>query len=69
MSRHTRIPRPCIEWGYYNFGRLIGVERLRRDAIAAAEDWSGRPWAECRAFIQIHKVRVEPVESTSGEEG
>ena len=48
-------------YGYYNFGRLIGVEYLKRGAKRAAEEWTGKPWDEIKDFVEIHKIVIKKI--------
>lgn len=51
-------PSDQTGYGYYNFGRLIGIAFLKREAKHKAERWTGKPWAEIKEYIEIHKVVV-----------
>lgn len=50
-----------IQWALCNFGILRSTHRLRREAIRAAEKQTGKPWKECRKYMQVFKVRVVPL--------
>lgn len=54
-------PADQTAFGYYNYGRLIGIEYLRRSAKLAAEKWTGKPWAEINDHIELHKVVVKKI--------
>jgi len=58
MSDIRVYPSPQKVWGWYNTGILVGVEYLRRDAIKAAEKWTGKPWSEAKKNMEVHKVYV-----------
>lgn len=67
MSRRDlRANPPAFKvWGLYNWGNLWDVFRTRREAIAYAEKVDGRPWAEIKSHMEIHKVTVTK-ESSNG---
>ena len=52
-------PTDQIMWGYYSYGRLIGVASRRYHAKADAERWTGKPWSEINYYIELHKVVVK----------
>jgi hypothetical protein len=56
----NRKPRPDTAWGIYNLGRLMDIAHRRKDAIAKCEWMVGKPWKECRKYMEVHKVRVTP---------
>ena len=58
-------PKPQTMWGYYNFGRLHGVEFTRRGAIKAVEKHVMAPWKEARKFMEVRKVTVSPTSPTT----
>ena len=51
-----RKPQPA--WGIYNYGRLIGTERTRKEAIREVERFMGEPWRRARKYIQVVKVTI-----------
>jgi len=49
-------------WGVYNFGVLVAVVRLRRDAIENAKSRMGNAWkaeTDWKSIYQIRKVIVQ----------
>jgi hypothetical protein len=57
----NKMPRPVTCWGYYNFGRLLGVARTRKRAQLDASEWTGDPWPAASQYVQVRKVSVSPV--------
>jgi len=51
-------PPDSIHYGYFNYGSLVGVAKLRRQAVREAERWLEKPWSEIKDDIEIHKIRV-----------
>ena len=58
MKNSRENPRDQRAWGLYNYGILWTVERTRRQARMEAERIIGKPWAECRTYMEVHKVTV-----------
>ena len=58
MDRNN--PKPQQAYGYYNFGRLQGVQRTRHEAIKEVERNTGDPWHLAKEYIEVHKVMVVP---------
>ena len=54
-------PSNQIAYGVYNYGRLVFVESLKRQAKATAEAWTGKAWDEIKGHIEIHKVIVKKI--------
>lgn len=61
MSNETsrKEPKPQLAWGVYNMGRLMDIGHARRHAVQLAEQLTGKPWKECKTYMEVHKVRVE----------
>jgi hypothetical protein len=56
-NRQTKpINQPM--WAWCNWGYAIGVERTRKEAIAAAENHTGEDWAVCKSYMEVRKVYV-----------
>lgn len=59
MADYRKEPKSQLAWGWYNFGRLMGIERTRKAAVKAVETNCMAPWSEARHYMEVHKVRVE----------
>jgi hypothetical protein len=53
-----------IAWGYYNLGRLIGIEYTRRGAVKSVENMTGAKWNISKKYMEVCKVMVTTVEKT-----
>lgn len=64
MTSKVEMERPNIQeaWGWYNYGMLIGVGYRRKDAIAAIENHTGKPWSEAKQYMQVRKVYVQVID-------
>jgi hypothetical protein len=45
-------------WLLSNWGNPFSMHNTRRLAIAAAEEHTGKPWAECRKYMEVRKATV-----------
>lgn len=61
MSDRRKEPKPQIAWGMYNLGRLWGIRRTKSEAIREIGYRCGKPWKECKSYIEVHKVLVSKV--------
>lgn len=59
MTDYRKEPTSQVAWGWYNCGRLIGIERTRRVAIKAVEANCMEPWSKAKHYMEVHRVRVE----------
>lgn len=46
-------------WAWSNYGILLGVERTRKDAIAAVERHTGYRWSACRKYMEVWPCEVK----------
>ena len=45
-------------WAVFNWGVLWSFERTRKQAIAEAEERSGRPWSELKGYCEVRKAEL-----------
>jgi len=50
-----------VVWCVSNWGVPIDIARTRKDAKRKAEEHTGYPWAACREYIEIRKVRLTEI--------
>lgn len=41
-----------------NYGNVCSVSPTRREALRMAQEHTGQPWSECRAYMEIRKVEL-----------
>jgi hypothetical protein len=60
-----KLKQPAIKaheaWCLSNWGLPRGTFRTRRQAISDAVDSAGEPWAKCRKYFAVTKVKVTPL--------
>jgi hypothetical protein len=60
-------PKEHVMWGYYNFGRLLGIQRTRKGAVFKVESHTGNPWKVAKKYMEVHKVRIAAIDAARKE--
>jgi hypothetical protein len=63
MKRLDR--RPLVysqQYALTNMGIPWSIHRLKKQAIAEAERNTGKPWSECRKYLEVRKVKLVEIE-------
>lgn len=55
-----RMPRIAHGWAWANYGIVHGFERTRKSAVMECEKLTGKPWADCRDFMEVWKCSIVP---------
>jgi hypothetical protein len=55
-------PRPAVQWGLFQWGRLWSTHSTKAEAIKEALAASGEPWRKTREYFHIQRVRVLPTD-------